>query len=65
MPFDSRLTDPNDYIDDVQKRFYRSKKVDYGEAFKKSSTEPPFTVNRFGTNDLRRKIQTKKPVLNM
>lgn len=64
MPFDSRLTDPNDYIDDVQKRFYRSKKVDYGEAFKKSSTQPPFTVNRFDASDLRRKIQTKKPVLN-
>lgn len=64
MPFDSRLTDPNDYIDDVQKRFYRSKKVDYGEAFKKPSTQPPFTVNRFDASDLRRKIQTKKPVLN-
>jgi len=57
MPFDSRLTDPNDYIDDVQKRFYRSKKVDYGEAFKKPSTQPPFTVNRFDASDLRRKIQ--------
>jgi len=64
MPFDSRLTDPEEYIDDIQKRFYRNKKVDYGESFKKSSTQPPFTVNRFDASDLRRKIQTKKPILN-
>lgn len=64
MPRDKRLTDPSDYIDDVQKRFYRNKKVDYSESFKKSSTQPPFTINRFDASDLRRKIQTKKPVLN-
>ena len=68
MPFDSRLTKPEDYLKSASsqagRKFFKDKKVDYAEAFKSKPSEPPFTINRFDTSDLRRRLTSKKPVLN-
>ena len=68
MPRDSRLTSPDEYLgskaSQAGRKFYRDKKVDYGEAFKTGPKEPPFTINRFDTSDLKRRLTSKKPVLN-
>ena len=68
MPRDQRLTSPDEYLgskaSQAGRKFYRDKKVDYGEAFKTRPEEPPFTINRFDSSDLRRRLTSKKPVLN-
>jgi len=68
MPRDSRLTSPDEYLgskaSQAGRKFYRDKKVDYGEAFKNKPSEPPFTINRFDQSDLKRRLTSKKPVLN-
>ena len=68
MPLDSRLSNPDDYLgskaSQAGRKFYKDKKVDYGEAFKTRPDEPPFTINRFDSRDLRRRLTSKKPVLN-
>ena len=68
MPRDSRLTSPDQYLgskaSQAGRKFYRDKKVDYGEAFKSKPSEPPFTINRFDESDLKRRLTSKKPVLN-
>merc|ERR1711871_1605836 len=37
---------------------------DYEESFRAKSNEPPFNINRFGREELRSKIVSKKPTLN-
>jgi len=68
MPRDQRLTNPDQYLDSkasqAGRKFYRDKTVDYGEAFKTGPKEPPFTINRFDERDLRRRLTSKKPILN-
>tara|TARA_E500000318_G_C3549926_1_gene208432 strand:- start:740 stop:1357 length:618 start_codon:yes stop_codon:yes gene_type:complete len=64
MPRDARLSRPESYIDDTQLKFYRNNNIDYGDAFKSKPNEPPFTINRFDESDLRRKLSSKKPILN-
>jgi hypothetical protein len=67
MPRDSRLSRPQDYVDETRLKFLRNNKVDYGEAFKSKPSEPPFTINRFDASDLQNKLKKglgKKQVLN-
>ena len=66
MPLDPRLISsrPAETLEDSQLKFLQETNIDYADSFKKPSTEPPFTINRFDEQDLRRKIQAKKPKLN-
>jgi hypothetical protein len=68
MPRDSRLTNPEDYLNDVGKFFRRKSrdKMDYVKNFSVSALqgEPPFNVNRFGPKELTNKLVTKKLALN-
>ena len=68
MPRDSRLSRPQDYLDDVDLFFRKGskglRKIDYEESFRAKSNEPPFNINRFGREELRSKIVSKKPTLN-
>ena len=66
MPRDPRLVSsrPGRVLKDSQLKFFKETNIDYADSFKKKSTEPPFTINRFDETDLRRKLQNKKPKLN-
>ena len=66
MPRDPRLVSsrPGKVLKESQLKFFKETNIDYADSFKKKSTEPPFTINRFDENDLRRKLQNKKPKLN-
>ena len=66
MPRDPRLVSsrPGKVLKDSQLKFFKETNIDYADSFKKKSTEPPFTINRFDETDLRRKLQNKKPKLN-
>ncbi len=68
MPRDSRLSRPQDYLDDDDLFFRKGskglRKIDYEESFRAKSNEPPFNINRFGREELRSKIVSKKPTLN-
>lgn len=66
MPRDPRLVSsrPDKVLKDSQLKFFKETNIDYADSFKKKSTEPPFTINRFDERDLRRKLQNKKPKLN-
>ena len=66
MPIDPRLvsSQPGKVLKDSQLKFFKDTNIDYADSFKKSSTEPPFTINRFDETDLRRKLTSKKPRLN-
>ena len=66
MPIDPRLvsSQPGKVLKDSQLKFLKETNIDYADSFKKSSTEPPFTINRFDERDLRRKLTSKKPKLN-
>ena len=68
MPRDSRLTKPQNYLDEVDLFFRKGKKglrkIDYEESFRAKSDQPPFDINKFDESDLRNKIKSKKPILN-
>ena len=65
MPRDARLSDPSDYISEVDRKFHKKKKINYQEAFKSKPTEAPFTAGgRFEAEDLRNKLQSKKLTQN-
>ena len=66
MPVDPRLvsSQPAKVLKESQLKFFKETNIDYADSFKKKSTEPPFTINRFDEQDLRRKVQAKKPKLN-
>ena len=65
MPRDPRLSDPSQYISEVDRKFHKKKKINYQEAFKSKPTEAPFTAGgRFETSDLRNKLQAKKLTQN-
>ena len=66
MPLDPRLvsSNPSKVLENSKLKFLKETNIDYADSFKKKSTEPPFTINRFDESDLRRKIQAKKPKLN-
>lgn len=64
MPKDSRLTDPSDYLRPSQKFFQRKLRsnVDYASVFgvNADSGEPPFTLNRLGSDQLTNNLVTQK-----
>jgi len=64
MPKDSRLTDPSDYLRPSQKFFQRKLRsnVDYASIFgvNADSGEPPFTLNRLGSDQLTNSLVTQK-----
>ena len=68
MPRDSRLTKPQDYLDEVDLFFRKGtkglRKIDYEESFRAKSHQPPFDINKFDQRDLTNKIKSKKPILN-
>ena len=66
MPRDPRLVSsrPGKVLKDSQLKFFKETNIEYADSFKKKSTEPTFTINRFDESDLRRKLQNKKPKLN-
>lgn len=68
MPRDSRLSRPEDYLDEVSLFFRKGargpRKIDYEESFRAKSDKPPFAFNRFGVDELRNKLVSKKPILN-
>ena len=68
MPRDKRLSRPQDYLDDVKLFFFKGskglRKIDYEESFRAKSDQPPFNINRFGRDELKSKIVSKKPILN-
>lgn len=68
MPRDKRLNDPTRHLDDVQKFFSEGqrglRKINYEESFRAKSHEPPFNINRFGSNELQSKLVTRKQILN-
>ena len=66
MPRDSRLSNPSDYIGEVERSFLKQKKIDYSDSFeaKASEGEPPFNINRFGARELNNKLVTRKLSLN-
>jgi len=68
MPRDKRLSRPQDYLDDVKLFFLKGskglRKIDYEESFRAKSDQPPFNINRFGRDELKSKIVSKKPILN-
>ena len=66
MPRDPRLVSsrPGKVLKESQLKFFKETNIDYADSFKKKSTEPPFTINRFDETDLRRKLQNRKPKLN-
>ena len=68
MPRDRRLNDPTKHLDDVQKFFSEGqrglRKINYEESFRAKSHEPPFNINRFGSNELQSKLVTRKQILN-
>ena len=66
MPFDSRLSRPQEYMDDVAKLFNRDQftKSKYDQQFRAGSTTAPFQINRFDSRDLRNKLVTRKPITN-
>ena len=64
MPKDSRLTNPSDYLRPSQKFFQRKLRsnVDYASVFgvNADSGEPPFTLNRLGSDQLTNSLVTQK-----
>lgn len=64
MPYDRRLSRPQDYMDDAKKFFRdgRRDKIDYKTAFqnKASEGEVPFNFGRFGAEELTKKIASRK-----
>ena len=68
MPRDIRLNDPSKHLDDVEKFFSEGqrglRKIDYEESFRAKSHEPPFNINRFGTQELSSRLVTRKQILN-
>jgi hypothetical protein len=68
MPRDSRLSRPEDYLDEVSLFFRKGargpRKIDYEESFRAKSDKPPFAFNRFGVEELRNKVVSRKPILN-
>tara|TARA_S200002703_G_scaffold91229_1_gene78711 strand:- start:448 stop:1047 length:600 start_codon:yes stop_codon:yes gene_type:complete len=68
MPRDKRLSRPENYLDDVKLFFLKGskglRKIDYEESFRAKSDQPPFNINRFGRDELKSKIVSKKPILN-
>ena len=64
MPFDSRLSNPEDYIADGTQGFRKQTKINYNDSFAAKSTQPPFNINRLESSDLRNRLMSKKPILN-
>lgn len=68
MPRDSRLSNPEDYLDEVDLFFKKGRKglrrVDYEESFRAKSDQPPFNINRYSQNELKNKLVSRKPILN-
>ena len=70
MPRDSRLSNPGEYVDEVQLSFYAANPAnkinrDYGETYRAGTTQPPFEINaHFDASNLRKRIQTRKLTLN-
>jgi hypothetical protein len=64
MPRDSRLSRPQDYLDEVALFFHKGAKgpyqINYEEAFRRKSDEPPFTVYHFDAASLQDRLKTKK-----
>ena len=64
MPRDSRLSRPQDYLDEVALFFHKGAKgpyqINYEEAFRRKSDEPPFTVYHFDAASLQERLKTKK-----
>jgi len=64
MPRDSRLSRPQDYLDEVALFFHKGAKgpyqINYEEAFRRKSDEPPFTVYHFDSASLQERLKTKK-----
>ena len=68
MPRDSRLSNPEDYLDEVDLFFKKGRKglrrIDYEESFRAKSDQPPFNINRYSQNELKNKLVSRKPILN-
>ena len=66
MPYDKRLVNPSDYMDNVAKFFDKGPyvKQKYREQNRSDSTQPPFQINRFGAAELKSKIASRKPIIN-
>lgn len=68
MPRDKRLSNPADYLDEVDLFFKKGRKglrrVDYEESFRAKSDQPPFNINRYSQNELKNRLVSRKPVLN-
>ena len=66
MPYDKRLINPSDYMDDVAKFFDKGAyvKTKYEQQNRADSTKPPFQINRFGAAELRSRITSRKPIIN-
>ena len=66
MPYDKRLVNPSDYMDDVAKFFDKGAyvKTKYEQQNRADSTKPPFQINRFGAAELRSRITSRKPTIN-
>lgn len=64
MPRDNRLSRPQDYLDEVALFFYKGAKgpyqINYEEAFRRKSDEPPFTVYHFDAASLQDRLKTRK-----
>tara|TARA_R110002020_G_scaffold461772_1_gene680858 strand:- start:12763 stop:13449 length:687 start_codon:yes stop_codon:yes gene_type:complete len=64
MAFDKRLSRPEDYLDEVSLFFHKGAKgpyqINYEEAFRRKSDEPPFTVYHFDSSSLQERLKTKK-----
>ena len=68
MPRDSRLSNPEDYLDEVDLFFKKGRKglrrVDYEESFRAKSDQPPFNINRYSQNEVKNRLVSRKPILN-
>jgi len=66
MPYDKRLINPSDYMDDVAKFFDKGAyvKQKYEQQNRADSTKPPFQINRFGAAELKSRITSRKPIIN-
>ena len=66
MPYDKRLINPSDYMDDVAKFFDKGAyvKTKYEQQNRADSTKPPFQINRFGAAELKSRITSRKPTIN-
>lgn len=66
MPYDKRLVNPSDYMDDVAKFFDKGPyvKQKYREQNRADSSQPPFQINRFGAAELKSRITSRKPIIN-